>query len=297
MTKGAGPQGGWGRFRSHRASVIGGILVVALVVAAASAPLLGAAGWISSPSRLDLGRLNCGISAAHPLGCDQLGRDLLSRVIYGARTSLSLATLIQGIHLAIGGLVGVLAGYRGGWVDSALMRFTDAMYVFPEFLFLLVVAAVLGPGYWHIVLALGVVGWVGLARLVRGQVLAVKENDYVPAAVALGGTRTRVLSRHVLPNSLGPVIVAVALGIPRLIFAEAFVNFLGVGIRPPTPDWGFMVSDAYNVLLGYPREVLVPTLAIALASLAFQLLGDGLRDALDPRLAPGGRRGGLGKRW
>lgn len=273
---------GWARFRRHRLASIGLAVIVALVTVALLAPLLVDLGLIADPRQIGLAAPDLGPSLGHPLGTDSLGRDLLSRLVFGARVSLSIAALVQGAHLAVGGGIGVLAGYLGGWVDRFLMRLTDAMYAFPALLFMLFLASVLGPGYWHIVLALALIGWVRLARVVRAQVMAIKSREFVEAARASGSGPWSVVFRHVLANALGPVIVVVTLGVPGVIFSEAFVSFVGLGVSPGTPSWGVMASDAYEVVLSYPIQALVRTAAIALTTLAFQFLGDGLRDALDP---------------
>ena len=275
--------GVWRRFRRHRLAVLGLGLVTILAAVALAAPLLSRAGVLDDPYKVALDNRNAGTTFSHPLGTDYLGRDLLARLIYGARISLSLGLLIQVAVVAIGGAVGLAAGYVGGWVDNLLMRLADVTFALPDLLFVLVIVSVLGPGYWNIVIAVGLVNWAFLARLVRGQVLAIKEEDYVAAARTMGTRRTRMLGRHVIPNLLGPVIVTVTFGIPAAIFLEAFLSFLGVGLRPPVPSWGVMIREGYEAIFAYPQEVTFTAIFISVTVLSFNFIGDGLRDALDPR--------------
>ena len=273
----------WRRFRQNRIALLGLITVILLSGAALAAPALTNLGVLADPYALDAFRANTGPGAGHPLGTDALGRDLLSRALHGARISLSIGVLLQLVVLAIGGPLGVVSGYVGGTVDKVLMRLTDVMFAFPDLLFVLVVASVFGPGYWNIVLAVGLVRWAFLARLVRGEVLSVKSQEFITAARGLGASPSRIIGRHVVPNILGPVIVTVTFGIPVAIFTEAFLSFVGVGLRAPTPSWGVMISDGYQAIFAHPHEVMVPAVAISLTTLAFNFIGDGLRDALDPR--------------
>ncbi|MDQ4145401.1 MAG: ABC transporter permease [Actinomycetota bacterium] len=274
----------WRRFRASPMAATGISIVGVLAVLALGAPLLTKFGLISDPYEQSIMMAHTGPSAAHPLGTDYLGRDLLSRAIYGARISLSIALLLQIINLLIGSLIALPAGYLGGWPDNVLMRFTDAMFAFPTLLFVLVIAAVLGPGYWNTLLAMGLVSWVEVARLMRGQVLAVKEKEYIEAARASGTPAHKLIMRHIVPNAMAPVMVSLTFGIPMAIFSEAFLSFVGVGMRPPTPSWGVMIKDGYQAIFAYPHEVLVPTVAVSLATLGVNFVGDGLRDALDPRM-------------
>jgi ABC-type dipeptide/oligopeptide/nickel transport system permease subunit len=184
----------------------------------------------------------------------------------------------------IGGTIGLSAGYFGGRVDNALMRFTDIMYAFPDLLFVLIIVAALGPSLVNIFVAIGVVYWVGLARIVRGQVLSIKEKEFIEAAHAAGSAPTKIILKHLLPNSLGPVIVVLTFGIPAAIFTEAILDFIGVGIRPPAATWGQMVFEGYAAADAYPSLVLIPCIALSITMLAFNFIGDGLRDALDPRM-------------
>ncbi len=222
-------------------------------------------------------------SAAHLLGNDQVGRDVLSRLVHGARLSLSVAVFAQAIILVIGLTIGGLAGYFGGRIDNYLMRFTDVFYAFPDLLFVIIITTALGASLTNIFLAIGLVNWTDLARLVRGQVLTLRERDFVTAARSLGASTPRLLLQHLLPNAAGPVIVRLTYGIPQAIFTEAVLSFSGLGVRPPQASWGTMVQQGNEAIFSAPHLVLFPAIAIALTMLAFNFLGDGLRDALDPQ--------------
>ncbi len=274
----------WGdaiiRLRRNRLAVAGGAFILLLILASILVPLI-------TPYRFDQQDLNAileGPGARHLFGTDELGRDVLTRLLYGARTSLAVGVFTQIIVLAIGLPIGALAGYAGGRVDNWLMRFVDVMYAFPDLLLIILLRAILGGSIFMIFLAIGLVAWVNVARLVRGQVLSLKERDFVTAARAMGGLGRYITWRHLLPNSLGPVIVVLTFNVPRAIFAEAALSYIGIGIKPPTPSWGTMIRDGYSVIFAAPHLVLIPALAIGILMLAFTFLGDGLRDALDPRL-------------
>lgn len=284
------PSETWAGFRRNRAAVIGLAIASFLVVLAIAAPVLTRLGVVAEPNRLDLSHANAGVSLRHPLGTDPLGRDLLARAVHGARISLSIAILVEAVVFAIGATVGTVAASAGGWVDNALMRLTDVMHAFPTLLFVLVVASVVGAGYWNVFLAVAAVSWPHMARVVRGQVLAVRASPYVEAAQAAGSHGVTLVRRHVAPNSIGPVIVVVVFGIPSVVFLEAFLSFVSVGMHPPAPSWGVMLADGSRVLFASPLEVAVPAAAVGLATLAFNLIGDGLRDALSPRSGDGAYR-------
>ena len=274
----------WQRFRRNPIAVFGLVIVTLMVLVALTAPLLVHFGVIENPLKQDVVNSDAGFSLKHLLGTDSLGRDLLSRVMHGARISLTIGLVVQVIYLAIGGTVGLTAGYAGGRTDNLLMRFVDIWYAFPDLLFILVVVSVLGPSLLTIFVSIGVIGWVDLARLIRGQVLSLKEKEFVEGARAAGSRPTKIILRHLLPNTLGPIIVSLTFGIPRAILLEATLSFLGVGIPPPTPSWGVMIQDGYQSIFAYPHEVLVPALALAVTMLSFSFIGDGLRDAIDPRM-------------
>lgn len=284
-------QDAWMRFRRNRLAVGGLAIVIILIVLALGARLPTTPGGLwhilrltGDPFTQNVTNTYAGPSLQHPMGTDILGRDLMARVFYGASISLSIGIIVQFLILAIGGTIGMIAGYFGGRIDNLLMRFTDIMYAFPDLLLVLIFVAAFGPSFWSIFIAIGLVNWVNLARLVRGQVLSIKEKEYIEAAKMTGSSPTKLILKHLLPNSLGPVIVTLTFGIPAAIFTEAALSFLGIGIRPPEPSWGVMVEDGYAGIFADPLQVLFPAIAVALTMLSFTFIGDGLRDALDPRM-------------
>ena len=268
------------RLLRNRLAVVGGAVVVILCALALLADVLAPLPY----TKTNFGRLNEPPSRDYPLGTDQVGRDLLSRMIYGARVSMLVGLGAQVIVVLIGVPIGALSGHLGGRVDLVLMRLVDVMYAFPNLLFVILVMSMLGAGLINIFIALGLTGWVGIARQTRAQVLAIKEKEFVEGAHALGAGFGRVLLRHVLPNALTPIVVAVTFGIPQAIFTEAALSFIGVGINPPTPSWGQMVGEGQQYLRTYWHLCVFPSIAIGLTMLSFTFLGDGVRDALDPKL-------------
>ena len=274
----------WRRFRRNRLAVGGAVIVVILVLDAMLAGLLVQLGLVQDPIRQHVELSLAGPSAQHLLGTDYLGRDTLSRLMFGARISLTIGILVQGIYVVIGGTIGLVAGYAGGRVDNLLMRFTDIWFAFPDLLFVLVLVSVFSPSLLSIFVAIGIVNWVGLARLVRGQVLSIKEKEFVESARAVGSSHFKIVLRHLVPNALGPVLVTLTFGIPAAIFLEAALSYIGVGIQPPTPSWGVMIQDGYQSIYASPWQVAFPGIAIAITMLSFTFIGDGLRDALDPRM-------------
>lgn len=284
-------QDAWMRFRRNRLAVGGLAIVIILIVLALGARLPTTPGGLwhilrltGDPFTQNVTNTYAAPTLQHPMGTDILGRDLMARVFYGASISLSIGIIVQFLILAIGGTIGMVAGYFGGRIDNLLMRFTDIMYAFPDLLLVLIFVAAFGPSFWSIFIAIGLVNWVNLARLVRGQVLSIKEKEYIEAAKMTGSSPTKLILKHLLPNSLGPVIVTLTFGIPAAIFTEAALSFLGIGIRPPEPSWGVMVEDGYAGIFADPLQVLFPAIAVALTMLSFTFIGDGLRDALDPRM-------------
>jgi len=218
------------------------------------------------------------------MGTDSIGRDYFSRIVYGARISLIVGLVAQMISIFIGVPLGAIAGFKGGRADYFVMRLVDVMSVFPSLLFAILIMAWLGSGLTNVLVAIGVTGWVQVCRLVRAQFLSLRESDFVRAAKSMGASNTHLVIRHMLPNALSPVIVGLAMGIPAAIFAEAGLSFLGLGINPPTPSWGQMVSSHLPNVIYYWHLALFPVFMIALTMLGFSLVGDGLRDALDPRM-------------
>jgi oligopeptide transport system permease protein len=225
---------------------------------------------------------------SHVFGTDNLGRDWLSRMVFGARLSMTVGFLAQAVVLAIGLPVGLAAGYFGGRVDNLLMRLTDLVFAFPELLLIILLRSVTGGSIFMLFLVIGLAAWTGDARLVRGQILALKEQDFVLAARAIGARDRSIAWRHLLPNAMGPLIVATTFGIPRAIFTEASLSFIGIGVRPGTPSWGSMVQEGYGAVFAFPHLVVIPALAISMLMLSFTFVGDGLRDALDPRTRKSG---------
>ena len=220
----------------------------------------------------------------HLLGTDAVGRDFLSRLIYGARTSLTVGFSVEAIAFAIGLPLGALAGLRGGWVDFIVVRFLEVFTAFPSFLFAIFIMSILGNGLSNVILAIGITSWIDVCRLTRGQLIALREREFVVAARSYGSDDWRVIVRHLLPHALPPLIIMLALGIPTAIFAEAGLSFLGVGINDPIPSWGKMVAESIGYIRVYWYLGIFPTLTIALAMLGFNFVGDGLRDALDPTM-------------
>ena len=271
----------WPRLRGDSRAVIGVSVVVLITGAALLAPLLAA----HDPTRIDLAARLQGPSAAHWLGTDVQGRDVWARLVFGARVSLAVGVLSQSIALFLGVTLGLVAGYYGRWVDEVVMRLADVTLAFPTLLLLIAMVAALQPSMGVVFATIGIVGWAGMARLVRGQVLVVRQLEYVQAVRALGAVDRRILLGHVLPNVIAPVVIAATLGVAGAIMAEAALSFLGLGVQPPTPSWGAMIADGRDLsqLRSAPWTSLFPGLAIGASVLGFNLLGDALRDALDPR--------------
>ena len=267
------------RLRKNRLAMAGFVVVLVLALVAIFADVLAPYPY----TKVNFGRLNEAPSRDYPLGTDQIGRDLLSRMIYGARVSMLVGLGAQVIVVSIGVPIGALSGFVGGRTDLLLTRLIDVMYAFPRLLFVILVMSMLGAGLMNIFIAIGLTGWVGIARQTRAQVLAIKEKEFIDGARALGAGFTRLLARHVLPNALTPIVVAVTFGIPEAIFTEAALSFIGVGINPPTPSWGQMVGEGQQYLRSYWHLCVFPSIAIAVTMLAFTFFGDGVRDALDPK--------------
>jgi peptide/nickel transport system permease protein len=262
---------------------LGAAVVVVIVVAAVLSP------WLApfDPSGQELSLRLEGPSGRHWFGLDELGRDIFARVLSGARISLLVGLVVVGVSATIGIAMGSVAGYFGGRIDEAISRLIDILLAFPGLLLAIALVAVLGPSLTNVVLALSLIGWVGYARLVRGQVLRARELEFVQAARALGATTLRILTRHVIPTTLPAVTVQATLGMGGAILAEAALSFLGLGVQPPTPSWGTMLNYGRGHLLDAPHLTIFPGIAIAILVLGFNFLGDGLRDALDPAMQGG----------
>ena len=273
-------QDAWRRLLRNRLAVVGGLVIVALGFVAIFADVIAPYHYTKAnflhayefPSR------------DFPLGTDLLGRDMLSRIIYGARVSMLVGFVAQLIVVSIGVPIGAVSGYYGGKVDLVIMRCVDVMYAFPRLLFVILLMSMLGAGLLNIFIAIGLTGWVNIARLTRAQILSLKELEFSEGARAAGASGLRVLGKHLLPNALSPILVAVTFGIPEAIFTEAALSFIGVGINPPTASWGQMVGEYQQYILSYWYLCVFPSVAIALTMLSFTFLGDGVRDALDPKL-------------
>lgn len=278
----AGGSGVWRRFRRHRLALIGLSILFLLTVAAVGAPFFTA----YAPSSIDLSAYRLGPSTDHPLGTDTAGRDVFSRLLHAGRVSLSVGLVAVSIYTVIGALLGGLAGFYGGWVDSTIMRLADVFLSFPTLIIIITMASVLGPSIYNVMLAIGLLGWPPIARLLRGELLSLREREFIVAARAVGTSNTRLIFRHLLPNAMAPVLVAATFGIAYAILIEAGLSFLGLGVQPPTPSWGNMLTDAQSltVLESMPWLWLPPGVMIALAVLSINFIGDGLRDALDPYL-------------
>ncbi|MDI6823106.1 MAG: ABC transporter permease [Bacillota bacterium] len=271
----------WARFRRHRLALMGGGIMAMLVFLAVFAP------WVSprDPYAVDLAAYRSPPSAQYWLGADSSGRDVLSRLIYGARISLSVGIVAVGIYTVIGVLLGVFSGYYGGWVDHVVMRLADVVLSFPVLLLLITMVAIVGPSLANVMLVIGLVGWPPLARLVRGEFLSLRTREFVEAALASGARDARIIFVHMLPNVVPTIMVNVTLGVAQAVLIESAMSFLGVGVPPPIPSWGNMLTDAQSltILRHMPWLWVPPGLMIALSVLSINFVGDGLRDALDVR--------------
>lgn len=275
----------WQQFRRNRLATIGLVIILALW----GATLLAEYVAYHDPYEMNLENpfLPVG-SRDHWLGTDNFGRDVFSRIVWGGRASLSVGIVVVGISATIGLILGVISGYYGGWIDTLIMRITDLFFAFPFFILAIGVIAALGPSLKNVMLVLGLVTWPEYARMVRAKTLALREEPFVESARAAGASDIRIMSVHVLPNCLGPVIVMATLGMANAILAAAGLSFLGMGVQPPEPEWGSMLNEARMYMRTAPHLIIVPGLVIMLAVLGLNFLGDGLRDALDPK-TPAGR--------
>lgn len=281
QTKGGLWADAWRRLKRNKVALLGALIVAILLFTALAAPLIAPYDPINDGSLKE--RLQPP-GAKHWLGTDKLGRDIFSRIVFGARISVEIGVISVGIALVVGTLMGALGGYYGGWLDSILMRIVDIMLAFPSVLLAIAIMAVLGPSLENAMIAIGLVNVPTFARVVRSTVLSVKATEYIEAARAIGSRDGRIIFRHILPNCIAPIIVTATLSIGTAILDAAGLSFLGLGAQPPTPEWGAMLADTRDLLLKAPWVAIFPGIAIMLNVLGFNLLGDGLRDALDPRL-------------
>lgn len=273
-------QDAWRRLKKNKLAMIGLYTILLIFLLALVGPLL----FSGSYSDQNLMQTNKPPSAEHWFGTDNLGRDLFIRVLYGARISLSIGVVASFLNLTIGVFYGGIAGFFGGRVDRIMMNIVDILYGIPVLLYVILLMVVLQPGLTNIFIALGIAYWLNMARIVRGQILSLKEQEYVVAARTIGASNWRILVHHLLPNSMGPIIITMTLAIPEAIFTEAFLSFIGLGVAAPMASWGVLASEGITSLRSYPFQLFFPAMAISLTMLAFNFLGDGLRDALDPRV-------------
>ena len=269
----------------HRLAGVGLGIIVTLCLIAIFAPVLAP----YSPYEQDLYRVLAPPSTMHWLGTDNLGRDLFSRILYGARVSLFVGTVCSAVSAALGIVIGLVSGFKGGVVDAVIMRMTDAFLCFPPLIFILAMSAALGPGLHNVMLSFAIFGWTGFARITRGQVLLVRELPFIEAARSIGVPPLRIMIRHILPNTMAPILVAFSITTGTAILVESGVSFLGLGVQPPTASWGKELRVGFTYLEAAPLFAMAPGLMITLAIISFNFVGDGLRDALDPRLRGGGQ--------
>ncbi|MFH1032971.1 MAG: ABC transporter permease [Pseudomonadota bacterium] len=270
----------WSTLSLNRLAMAGLAVVICLVLVAACAP------WVApfDPNAIDVKSILLAPSWQHPFGTDELGRDVFSRMMYGARVSLQVGFVAAGLATLVGVALGAVAGYYGGWLEAAIMRFTDMMLCFPTFFLILAVIALLDPNILNIMAVIGLTSWMGVARLVRAEFLTLKEREFVVAVRSLGAGDARIIFRHILPNAMAPVLVALTLGVAGAILTESGLSFLGLGVQPPEPSWGNILNQGKdNIEIAWWLS-LFPGLAILVTVLGYNLLGEGIRDALDPRL-------------
>lgn len=274
-------QDAWRRFRQNKLAMLGLLTLAALIFFSVVGPFLTPYNYYDN----DLMNGNIPPSWGHLFGTDDLGRDTMARLMYGGRVSLAIGFVSVLINLSIGVFYGGISGYFGGKVDNIMMRIIDIVYSVPELLYVILLMVVMGKGgLLNIMIVLGIVNWMGMARIVRGQILALREQEYVLAARTLGASTSRLMTKHLIPNALGPIIITSALAIPSAIFMEAFLSFIGIGIQPPFASWGSLAAEGRLNIPSYPYALFFPAAAIAITMLAFNFVGDGLRDAFDPKM-------------
>lgn len=272
-------QDAWRRLKQNRGAMIGLWTIVAIIAIAIFGPMVSPYSY----SDQNLEEQNQFCSSKHWLGTDDLGRDLLTRIMYGARISLAVGFLASLINLTVGVIYGGISGFYGGTTDNIMMRIVEVLNAIPMLLYVILLMVILEPGLQNILIALGLVYWLGMARIVRGQVLSLKEQDFVLAARTIGASNWQIITKHLIPNAMGPIIVTATLNIPSAIFTEAFLSFIGLGVNAPMASWGVLASDALQSFRSYPWQLFFPAIAISITMFAFNFLGDGLRDALDPK--------------
>ncbi len=270
----------WQNLKRNRLALAGGCVVALLFVVSLLAPLVAP----SDPNAINAWQVLSPPSWQHWFGTDELGRDVFSRVLYGARISLKVGFVAVGIAVSIGTVVGLVSGYYSGVIDTVLMRLVDIMLCFPAFFLILAVITFLEPSIWYIMMVIGLTGWMGVARLVRAETLSIREMDYITAARCIGCSDRRIIFRHILPNAMSPVLVSASLGVAGAILTESALSFLGIGVQPPTPSWGNILTSGKDYIEFAWWLSLFPGLAILVTVLAYNLLGEGIRDALDPRV-------------
>lgn len=273
-------QDAWLRLKKDKMAMAGLCFIVFLMLLALIGPMLSSIGYADQ----DFNNVNAGPIYEHWFGTDSLGRDLFIRVLYGARISLSIGLIASLINLVIGVLYGGISGLMGGKVDRIMMNIVDVLYSVPTLLYVILLMVVFKPGLLNIFIALGISYWLQMARIVRGQVLSIKEQEFVLAAISMGASKWRLLTKHLIPNAVGAIVVSWSLSIPDAIFTEAFLSFIGLGVSAPMASWGVLASEGINSMRGYPFQLFFPAAAISLTMLAFNFLSDGLRDALDPKM-------------
>ena len=273
-------QDAWKRLKKNKLAIISFVVLILLALVAIFAPLIAP----YDPYAQDLTRLNEPPSADHWFGTDDIGRDVFSRVVYGTQISMLVGVVCEAICVPIGVILGALAGYFGGWIDSVISRIIEIFASFPLILFAIAVMFILGPGVMNVFIAIGIIGWTGLARMIRGQIMQLKEKEFIEAARASGASSLKIIFRHLIPNCLSTIIVVITLDIPGDIMLESTLSFVGLGVQPPTPSWGSMISEGRKFIRQNVWYSFFPGLAIMLVVIAFNTLGDGVRDALDPKL-------------
>jgi oligopeptide transport system permease protein len=268
------------RLKGNKVAMLSMMIILLVLIMAVVGPLISKFDYATN----DLLNANKWPDSVHWFGTDELGRDIFVRVMYGARISLSVGVVAAIINLTIGVLYGGISGYYGGNVDNIMMRIVDVLYSIPMMLYVILLMVVLGKSLLNVFITLGIIYWVGMARIVRGQVLSLKEQEFVLAAKAAGASKLRIILRHLIPNSMGAIIVTLTLSIPQAIFTEAFLSFIGLGVAAPMSSWGTLCNDALTTYKTFPYQLFIPALAISITMIGFNLFGDGLRDALDPKM-------------